>query len=213
MRGFGCLLVAVVVLGGVLLIGDLILTNTAEERTATRIGQTLEAEAEVDLQGWPVGLRMLLGSIPTARLTATDVPLDNGAVLDRLDVELTDVAITIDDLTTQSDRLPAAEKGTFEAELGEPSVAAMMGIPAGLAEVTLRDGVVEVGAGGLAIQADVGARDGDVVVSLAGPLSALLGGSEFAIDLSDEPGQPFVEEVAIEGGVMVVRGRLEEVRR
>lgn len=213
MRGFGCLLVAVVVLGGVLFVGDLVLTNTAEERTATRISETLEADATVDLQGWPVGLRMLLGSIPSATLHATDVPLENGAVLDRLDVELTDVAITIDDLTTQSDRLPAAEKGTFEAELDEQSVAAMMGIPGGLAEVTLQDGLVEIGAGGLAIQADVEARDGDVVASLAGPLAALLGGSEFAIDLSEEPGQPFVEEVEIDGGVMVVRGRLEEVRR
>lgn len=213
MRGFGCLFVAVLVLAGALFVGDLVLTSTAEERTATRIGETLEADAQVDLQGWPVGLRMLLGSIPSATLRATDVPLDNGAVLDRLDVVLTDVAITIDDLTTQSDRLPAAEKGTFSAELDEQSVAAMMGIPGGLAEVTLQDGQVEIGAGGLAIAADVGARDGDVVVSLAGPLAALLGGSEFAIDLSDEPGQPFVEEVEIDGGVMVVRGRLEEVRR
>jgi hypothetical protein len=213
LRGIGCLFVAIVVLGGVLLIGDMILTDTAEERTATRISETLEADAQVDLQGWPVGLRMLLGSIPTATLSATDVPLDNGAVLDRLDVELTDVAITFDDLTTQSDRLPAAETGTFVAELDEASVAAMMGIPGGLAEVTLQDGLVEIGAGGLAIQADVGARDGDVVVSLAGPLAALLGGSEFAIDLSAEPGQPFVEEVEIDGGVMIVRGRLEEVRR
>ena len=213
MRGFGCLLFAVVVLAGVLFIGDMVLTNTAEERTATRISETLEADAEVDLQGWPVGLRMLLGSIPSATLNATDVPLDNGAVLDRLDVELTDVKITFDDLTTQSDRLPAAETGTFEAELDEASVAAMMGIPPALAQVTLQDGQVEVGAGGLGIQADVGARNGDVVVSLAGPLSALLGGSEFPIDLSGEPGQPYVEDVEIAGGVMVVRGRLEEVSR
>lgn len=213
MRGFGCLFVALTALAVVLLVGDQVLTSTAERRTSANISRTLEAPSDVELHGWPVGVRMLLGSIPSATLNATDVPLDNGATLDRLDVELTNVAITIDDLNAQQDRLPAAEQGTFTAELDEASVAAMMGIPEGLAEVTLEDGLVELGAGGLAIQADVGASDGDVVVSLAGPLAAILGGSEFAIDLSQEPGEPFVERVEIDGGVMIVSGRLEAVNR
>lgn len=213
MRGFGCLFVALAVLGVVLVVGDQVLTSTAERRTSANISQTLDAPADVELHGWPVGVRMLLGSIPSATLTATDVPLDNGATLDRLDVELTDVVITIDTLNARQDQLPAADQGTFTAELDEASVAAMMGIPEGLAEVTLEDGRVELGAGGLAIQADVGASNGDVVVSLAGPLAAILGGSEFAIDLSQEPGEPFVERVEIDGGVMVVSGRLEAVNR
>ena len=213
MRGFGCLFVAVAVLAVVLFVGDQVATSTAERRTSANITSTLDAPAEVELHGWPVGLRMLLGSIPSATLVATDVPLDNGATLDRLDVELTNVAITIDDLNAQEERLPKADQGTFTAQLDEASVGAMMGIPEGLAEITLEDGLVELGAGGIAIQADVEASEGNVVVSLAGPLAAILGGSEFAIDLSEEPGEPFVQDVEIDAGVMTVSGRLDEVNR
>lgn len=215
MRSLGCLVVALVVLGVALFFADRAVTETAERRTAHTVAQALDAETEVNFEGWPVAGRMLLGSIPTAQVNAVDVPLENGASLDRLVVELTDVEVNVNDLqgSNSEPRLPPAEEGTFEAELDEDSVSAMMGIPQGLAEVTLEDGVVKVGAGGLSIQANVGAEDGDVAVSLDGPLAALLGGSNFTIDLSNEPGQPYVEDVEIRDGVMIVSGRLEEVQR
>lgn len=212
MRGLGCLVLLIVIVGG-LFAADLAVTSYAEQRTSQRVERTLDADADVQLQGWPVSLRMLLDTIPTARVEANDVPLREGATLDQLDVELNDVEITIDDLTGAEDRLPAAREGTFEAQLGEASVSALLGIPSGLAEVALEDGVVRVGAGELSIEATVEARDGDAVVILQGPIAAVLGGSQFAIDLSDEPGRPAVESVDIRQGVMVVQGRLEEVDR
>lgn len=213
MRRLGCLVIVLGVLAVAVFWGDQALTSYAERRTEARVERTLDAETDVDLDGWPVSVRLLMGVIPTARVRATDVPLENGATLDRLDVELTDVEVDLADLRANPKRLPPAQEGTFSARLGEASVTAMLGIPTGLAEVQLRPGVVRLGAAGLRVDADVVAEDGDVVVRLQGPLAQLLGGAEFPIDLSREPGSPWVTEVEIRDGVMIVRGTLEDVRR
>ena len=214
MRRLGCLVILLGVLGVGLFVGDQVFTSYAERQTQARLERTLEAdETEVDLDGWPVSLRILLGSIPTARVRATGVPLDNGATLDRLDVELTDVEVNVADLRANADRLPPAEEGTFTARLSESSVAGMMGIPTGLAEVQLRDGVVRLSAAGIRLDAEVVAEGGDAIVRMRGPLAQLLGGAELPIDLSKEPGAPSVSEVQIRNGVMIVRGTLEDVRR
>ena len=213
MRRLGCLVVVLAILGGGLVVGDLALTSYAEERTAARVEQALEAEAEVDLDGWPVALRLLLGSIPTARVTAADVPLKRGATLDRLEVELTDVEVNVADLRSNPGELPPAASGTFTAQLSEESVAGMLRVPEDVVRVRLRDGVVVLRAAGVRLRAEVVAADGDVVVRLAGPLARLVGGAQLSIDLSDEPGAPAVDEVEIRHGVMVVRGTLEDVGR
>ena len=211
MRKLGCLFTFLLIAAAVLIAGDQLVTATAESRTAARTGSALDAEVDVDLEGWPVTLHMLNGSIPQATLAATDVPLDNGASLDRLDVVLTDVEVNVSDLTGDAENLPDAGTATFEAELDESSVAAMLGIPGGIAEVTLESDTVTISAAGIAVAADVEARDGDIIVSLAGPLAQLLGGAEFPIDLSNTPGAPAVEDVEIRNGVMHVSGSLEDL--
>jgi hypothetical protein len=213
MRRLGCLVIVLIVLGVLFFIADQAVTTYAEQRTAANVSEALEADATVDFSGWPVGARLLLGSIPSAEVAATDVPLDNGATLDRLDVELTNVRVDVNDLRRNSDQLPPADEGTFRAELSEASVAAMLGLPGNLVEVALGNGVVQLRAAGLEVEADVVARDGDVVVGLRGPLAQLLGGAEFPIDLSGEPGSPEVDEVEIRDGAMIVSGRLAEVQR
>ena len=214
MRRLGCLLFLVILLGG-LFVGDLAITRAAEQRIAQRTTRALEADSTVDLVGWPVTARALLGTIPTARLSAQDVPLENGGTIDQLDVVLGDVDVNVNDLRGGGRRprnLPAARSGRFSAEIGEASVAAMLGIPKGVAEVALREGAIVLSAAGIEVEADVQARRGDVVVSLSGPIAELLGGAEFPIDLSEQPGAPFVQNVVIREGVMEVRGRLEDVR-
>lgn len=213
MRRLGCLVIVLLVLGGLFFVADQAATTYAEQRTAANVSEALDADATVDFSGWPVGARLLLGSIPTAELTATDVPLGNGATLDRLDVELTDVKVDVNDLRQNANRLPPADDGTFEAQLSEASVATMLGIPANLVDVRLRAGTVRLRAAGLQVEADVVAEDGDVVVRLRGPLARLLGGRAFPIDLSDEPGSPEVRNVEIRDGVMIVSGTLADVRR
>lgn len=213
MRRLGCLVVVLLVLGGLLFVGDQALATYAEQQTETQVETALQADADVELDGWPVGVRLLLGEIPTARIAASDVPLDNGATLDRLDVELRNVQVDVADLRRNSDRLPPADEGTFEAQLDEASVAAMLGLPGNIVEVRLRNGTVELRGAGLEVEADVVAEGGDVVVRLRGPLAQLIGGGELPIDLSDEPGSPHVDDVQISDGVMVVSGTLEDVRR
>lgn len=212
MRSLGCLTVALVVLGAVLFFADQAVTSAAENATAERAAKALDADTEVDFDGWPVAGRMLLGSIPTARISATDVPMEDGGQLEQLDVELTDVEVDVSSLSGGGEnRLPPARSGTFSAQLSERSVVGLLGLPAGLAEVTLVDGGITISAAGLEVEGEVEARDGDVVVSLSGPLAQVLGGAEFPIDLSDQPGAPAVEDVDISGGVMTVSGTLEEV--
>lgn len=213
MRGFGCLVVALTVLGISAFFADQAITTAAERQTAVRVSRALKADAEVDLEGWPVALRMLSGGIPTATVRATDVPLEGGARLDSLDIVLSDVKVNVNDLrNNRGRRLPPARKGTFEAKLGEASVAEMMRLPSAVA-VTLENGTATIGAAGLEVEADVEAREGDIVVSLAGPLAQVLGGAEFPIDLSKQPGAPAVRSVGIEGGVLTLSGDLEEVDR
>lgn len=214
MRRIGCLLFLVILVGG-LFLGDLAVTRAAEERTAQRVTRTLGADSTVDFQGWPVTVRALMGTIPSATVVAAEVPLDNGATLSRLDVELRDVDVDVNDLRgggARSDQLPAARSGRFEAELTEESVVAMLGVPSGIVDVTLEDGVIVMSAAGLEVEAEAVAENGDVVVSLAGPLAELLGAAKLPIDLSGQPGAPAVEDVEIRNGIMTVRGRLEDVR-
>lgn len=213
MRRMGCFIVALIVLGVVFFIADQAVTTYAEQRTANNVSDALGTDATVDFSGWPVGVRLLLGTIPKAEVAASDVALDNGATLDQLDVELTDVKVDVNDLRANSDQLPPADAGTFTAELSEESVTAMLGVPGDLVEVRLRDGVAQLRATGVQVDADVVAEDGDVVVRLQGPLAQLLGGGEVPIDLSDEPGAPEVEEVEIRDGLMILSGRLAEVQR
>lgn len=214
MRRLGCLVVVLIVLAVLLFIADQAATTYAEQQQAQQLQETLDAETvAVEFDGWPVSARLLLGSIPAARMHATEVALENGATLRELDVELTGVKVNVSDLRRNSDRLPPADEGTFSAELDEASVVSMLGIPGDVVRVRLVDGVVQLRAAGLRVDADVVAQDGDVVVQLRGPLAQLLGGAEFPIDLSTEPGSPEVEDVRIRKGVMIVSGRLDDVRR
>ena len=215
MRRLGCLVFVLGILGVLLFIADSAATSYAEERTEARLAQVYDTEADVELMGWPVSARILFtGRIPEARISTGDVPLDGGASIDRLDVVLTELSVRIDDLRgTTGNRLPPAREGRFKATLDEQSVGSLMGVASGLLDVRLERDVLTLSAGQLSVDATVEARDGDVVIAVAGPLAQLLGGAEFPIDLSEQPGSPAVDDVAINNGFMVLRGTLEDVRR
>ncbi|HVM21200.1 MAG TPA: DUF2993 domain-containing protein [Egibacteraceae bacterium] len=214
MRRLGCLLFVLILLAGIAVGADFLITRLIEQRTEEQVSAALETPADVTLHGWPVTLRLIEGVVPRATVTATDVPLENNVTLSRLDVVLHDVQVRLSELGQQSEevRLPPARSGEFEAELTEEAVAGVLGLPDAVSDVRLADGLVHLSAAGLEVSAEVGARDGDVVVSLAGPLAQVFD-AEYPIDLSNEPGAPAVEEVAIRDGVMVLRGSLEDVER
>lgn len=209
----GCLTTLVLI--ALLAVGaDYAATRYVEGRIAGELASEMEADSvTVDLEGWPVAVRLLTGGVPTAQMKATGVPLQGGATLDTLDVVLTDVDVNVADLREEAGRLPRAQEGTFEATLSEESVVKLLGLPAGLVDVRLRGGNLRLSAAGLSLDAEVVAGGGDVVVQLKGPLAELLGGAAFPIDISSAPGEPFVTDVDIAGGIMTVSGKLEDVRR
>lgn len=211
MRRLGCFVLLVLVIAAGLYGADQWGTSYAERRTAQRLASEFEAAAEVEFRGWPVTARMIAGSIPSADITLRGLELDNGAVLDELDVALIDVEVSLATLIDQPENLPPAREGTFTARLSDDAVAALLGVPGGLVAVELTDGVVRMSAAGLEVDAEVTASDGDVAFALQGPIAQLLGAGAYTIDLSSEPGSPAVEEVQIGDGVLVVAGTLTEV--
>ena len=215
MRRLGCLVFVLLILGALLFVADSAATSYAEERIEARLARVYDTEADVELVGWPVSARILLtGHIPEARISTGDVRLGGGATIDRLDVVLTELSVRLDDLRGETgNRLPPAEAGRYKATLDEQSVGSLLGAAGGLVDVSLDSDLLTLSAGSLSVDASVEARDGDVIVAVAGPLAQLMGGAEFPIDLSDQPGSPAVDDVAINNGLLVLRGTLDEVRR
>jgi hypothetical protein len=203
-------LVLLVVLVGAALVGDVVLRQQAEQRASQRVGEVLEADTDVRIGGFLPGLRLITGRIPEVRITATDVPLEGAPVsIDRLDLELTNVRVGLDDLRGANDELPDMDEGRFVARINQDTVEALIRAPRALASVRLIEGGVALRVGGLQLEAEARATDGEVVFASRQRLLELLGGS-ISLDLSDQPGSPYVEDVETDSEAMVLRGRLEE---
>lgn len=208
-RLLAVLFVLLVLLAGVVFAGDRLLTAEAEERVAARAEEEFGAPAEVELDGWPVTLRVLAGQgVPRVDVRAVDVPA-GGGTLERVHVTLTDLAVDLGDVRAGLDGLPPARTASFEAEVGQESLQDMMGVPVELAVLSLDDGGARLDVVGFAaIEADVSAQDGMVVIEPRSPAAAFLGLGRIPLDLSSRPGSPYVEETETSAGTLVLRGRL-----
>jgi hypothetical protein len=205
-------LVLLVVLVGAALLADVLLRREAERRASQRVGEVLEAPTDVRLHGTLSGLRLVTGRIPQVRITSTDVPLEGAPVsIDRLDLDLRDVRVGLDDLRGSNDELPAMDEGRFVARVGRETVEALIRAPRQIAGLSLVDGGVQLQVAGLALEAGARAVDGEVIFSPRGVLGLV--GGRFVLDLSEQPGSPYVEEVETDPQSMVLRGRLEELDR
>jgi hypothetical protein len=211
MRALGRLLLVLLVLAVLLVAADFGIATVAEQRAAEQASEVLQAPTEVTMRGWPRGLQVLLGEVETVEMTATDVPMDGGPTIDRLDVTLHRVQVRWQDLQQETDRLPPAEEGAFSAELSEESVAQMLSGIGDLAEITLVDGAIRLGVAGLELEASVEARDGAVAIVPQDVISQLVALDGFRIDLSGQPGSPRVEEAEVTDGRVVLRGTLEDI--
>lgn len=201
-----------VLLAGVVVLVDLLLTSVAEERVAEGLEERLGAPAEVELSGWPVALRVLAGlGVPRVDVHAIDVPA-RGGELDRLDVTMTGVEVDVGDLRAGLEDLPPAQRARFEAEVGEAALQRMLRLPAELAGFSLTPGGAELDVAGVAvIEAAITAEDGVVVLTPRSPIAPLLGFGRVPVDLSDQPGRPYVEDVRVEDGGLVLTGTLRGV--
>lgn len=210
MRGLLKLGVAVFLVLSCLVVVDLVIERLGERRAEDRVAAEIGTPVEVDLQGWPVGLRLLTGRVPQAEITAQDVPLRGQIEVDHLEVVLADVRLGLRDLRSPPDAVPPARSGHFEAHIGGDATYRLAAVPASVASLRIEDGAVRLQLLGLEAAGDVRVRDGRVLIVPRTPVGALLA-SEIPLDLSDQPGRPRIREAEIDGDTLVIRGTLEAV--
>jgi hypothetical protein len=171
-------LIVLAVILGLLAAADLWVKSYAEKRIANELQSSFDdaGEADVELSGFPITVRLLSGTIPSVRVTSSS--------LRRQDLRFTDVNLTMQDVKFSLSSLASGEMGAVTVEDGHGRVS----LPASeLAQVfaTVIDGVEMVlDDSGLKVQ--VGPLHGTAQLALDGTELVLrspkLGGS-FRVDL------------------------------
>jgi hypothetical protein len=207
MRGTTALLVAIGLLALVAVVADLVLTDVAEAQTAARVSEELGASAAVDLQGWPVSLRLLGGTVPRVGITADDVPVEDTAIrLSRLEVDVTDVRLRLADLLADGPLPVDGGSGTFRATLSQAEVNRL----AGLGDVQLGEGVASLVVLGQQIDAVATVEDARIVLR---PLTDLPGLGPVPLAPVELPGEVVLDAVRIRPGELELTGRVLRLQR
>ena len=121
-----------------LVIADVLISREAEDRGAQALEDELTARTgeqpdrvQVELEGWPAGVRLLAGPAPDATATVRGLELpDTTGSLTRLQVSLDEVHADAGELLggAPEDRLPfSARSGTFRAVLDEDDLNQVIG--------------------------------------------------------------------------------------
>ncbi|MEA2452897.1 MAG: hypothetical protein QOG04_1607 [Actinomycetota bacterium] len=161
-------LVVLLVVVGALIAGDMWLKATAESRVAQAMQKTFDSPgtSKVELGGFPFVLKLISGTIPSAKVTSSSLERDG--------VMFTDVRMTLEDIEFSVSKIIAGELGSVKVRDGHGSAAikgndlvAALGAIGGL-EVTLRDGKLLVRAGGKEVSADVTLKNTNLVVRAPG---------------------------------------------
>lgn len=211
--------VTIVVLVAIVLLVNSGLADRAERQISERATAELGAAAEVELGGFPVGLRLLLNRVPEAVLRADGVPIPGrNASLSSLEVRLEDARFSLQDLAAGADLPVRAEDATFRAELDGPALLALAGAPPLVQRIDLVNGEVQFvvgGAGGVgaaAVAAAVGVRGGDLVLRPLSELPPEAGGlDELVVPLQGLPGGAVVTDARVEAGRLVLTGSASDL--
>lgn len=205
----GRLFTFLVLLAALAFLGDLAVTAAAERRAGEQVSNMVAAPATVDLNGWPVSLRLLTGTLPEAVISAAGVPLPEGnGRLSRLDIILTDVEVppTLPVTTIQ------AASSRFEARIDQDDLRALVPPHEAVEDVQLAgDRVRVLGPGGLAVDAAVAARDGSVVLSADTGLPGV-GTVEMAVPVHQLPAGASLDDARVEGGQLILGGPVDIAR-
>lgn len=203
MRGITAFVVTVFLLVGVGVVVDALVTARAEEEASLQLSGLLGGDADVDLRGWPVSLRLLAGNVPEVGVVATDVGLSGDVGLDRLEVTVADVRVTFADVRAPQAARVSGGAGTFTALLDEAAVGALVGFPGA---VTLGDGIGQVQAQGVSADVTAAVEGGSIVLR---PVGAVPPGVEpVPISLPPLPGQAVVDSARIVPGALRLEGRV-----
>jgi hypothetical protein len=188
--------------------------GNAERQAEEEASAALGVPANVRLQGFPVGIRLLLGAPVDGRLTARDVPLEGTeATLTRLEVDAVNVVIE-----RGGEGALLAERATFVAELDDDAVQQLIGIVGRLplTNIELANGVARLSVAGFSlIDATADVEAGQVVFRLASPLGSLdfLGRfSNVPLELDALPLGFEVTDVEIRRNLLRLRGSATDLR-
>ena len=109
-------LVVLGVILGLLFVGDRWVEGFAEERIAAELQSSFDdsGEAEVELSGFPITLRLITGSIPEIKITSSS--------LKRQGMTFKDVRMTLEDVTFSLSQIAAGEIRSVEVASGEGRV-------------------------------------------------------------------------------------------
>jgi hypothetical protein len=199
-----------VLLGVAVVAADGVLRRGAERVVAERIdARSRAASTEVRIPGTLAGIRMLDGRVGRIEVAVREVPVDDAPVaIDRIDLELTGVRIHLADLQGGGE-LPAMEVARFEARIDAATVRELLVDPLDVAGLELVDGGVALRVGPAVVQSAVRPAGGRVELVPDVPLLGSVGA--LTVDLSDQFGSPYVDEVRTDAAAMVVRGYLAGV--
>lgn len=203
MRGAIAFLTTVAVLLGLGAVADAAVTRRAEQQVSEQVSAEIGAPATVDLQGWPVSLRLLTGVVPRVDLVAADVPLeDTDAELSELRATLTDVRLRLADLSSAGVPIEAGPT-SFEADLDAGDVERLLGPVAAIGEIELLDGLARLTVAGFPIEGTVGVEGGAIVVR---PTAPILNLGEVTVPLPALPGGVSVQQAVVLPGVLRLSG-------
>ena len=203
MRGAIAFLTTVAVLLGLGAAADAAVTRRAEQQVSEQVSAEIGAPATVDLQGWPVSLRLLTGVVPRVDLVAADVPLeDTDAELSELRATLTDVRLRLADLSSADVPIEAGPT-SFEADLDAGDVERLLGPVAAIGEIELLDGLARLTVAGFPIEGTVGVEGGAIVVR---PTAPILNLGEVTVPLPALPGGVSVQQAVVRPGVLRLSG-------
>jgi hypothetical protein len=203
MRGAIAFLTTVAVLLGLGAAADAAVTRRAEQQVSEQVSAEIGAPATVDLQGWPVSLRLLTGVVPRVDLVAADVPLeDTDAELSELRATLTDVRLRLADLSSADVPIEAGPT-SFEADLDAGDVERLLGPVAAIGEIELLDGLARLTVAGFPIEGTVGVEGGAIVVR---PTAPILNLGEVTVPLPALPGGVSVQQALVLPGVLRLSG-------
>ena len=109
-------LVVLAVLVGFLIAGDAWLRSTAEKRLETQLASSFEGDADVELGGFPFAVRVLVGTIPRARISS-DAVVRDGLRLSDVRMTLQDVEFSLSDVLTGEDGQVTVGDGRGQAAI------------------------------------------------------------------------------------------------
>lgn len=114
------------VIGGGAVVGDGVARSYAEGQAAQQVQTALgmAQPPEVELGGWPFSLALLTRRVPTASLSAAEVPLD----ISGQKVVVQEVEITAEDLSIDGAEITVGS-GRADGLVGYPALTQLAGVP------------------------------------------------------------------------------------